>query len=73
MKRSTLNISKFNGKSGHYILRINNISQALNGKRKKAGGYIWKYSEDIVRSLEKFKKSVEVDNSNKSTLNNEIA
>ena len=31
-------------------LKINNISACCRGLRKKAGGFIWKYSNDIVRS-----------------------
>lgn len=27
-------------------LKINNVSNVCNGKRKKAGGYIWKYKEN---------------------------
>ncbi len=34
-------------------LNINNISMCLKKKRKKAGGFLWEYFKEIVRSSEK--------------------
>ena len=38
-------------------LFINNISACCRGVRKKAGGFLWKYNNDIVRSSEKSEKA----------------
>jgi len=37
----------------HKKLQINNISACCREIRQKAGGFVWKYSKDIVRSSEK--------------------
>ena len=44
-------IAKFNSVSeAQTVTGINNISSCCNGKYKTAGGYIWRYVNDIEKS-----------------------